>query len=51
MNKFHFALNILFCFLLAAADAGAKQEHVIRGRTMGTTYSIKVVTGDSGVTK
>ena len=32
--------------LLVAAISEAKREHVIRGRTMGTTYSVKVVTGD-----
>ena len=31
-----------------AAGGEAKEEHVIRGRTMGTTYHIKVVTGAAG---
>ncbi|MGB5746944.1 MAG: FAD:protein FMN transferase [Desulfobacterales bacterium] len=46
MFKFYFALTIIFGFIFAAADGEAKQEHVIRGRTMGTTYSVKVVTAD-----
>jgi thiamine biosynthesis lipoprotein len=46
MAKFYFILTIIFSFLFAAADCEAKQEHVIRGRTMGTTYSVKVVTRD-----
>ena len=31
-------------FAFAATVCEAKQEHVIQGRTMGTTYSVKVVT-------
>ena len=42
MRKLIFILIIL----LVAAISEAKREHVIRGRTMGTTYSVKVVTGD-----
>ena len=35
-------------FIFAATAGEAKSEHVIRGRTMGTTYSVQVVTPDSG---
>ena len=41
-------LIVILLILLSTTLGEAKQEHVIRGRTMGTTYSIKVVTGDSG---
>ncbi len=47
MAKFCFTFTILFCFVFSAADCEAKREHVIRGRTMGTTYSVKVVTASS----
>ena len=46
MPKIYLTLTLLLCFIFAAADCRAEQEHVIRGRTMGTTYSVKVVTGD-----
>ena len=42
-------LIVILLILLATTIGEAKQEHVIRGRTMGTTYSIKVVTGNSQV--
>ena len=49
MNKLIQVVAIAISAIFAAAATGeAKREHVIRGRTMGTTYSIKVVTGDSG---
>ena len=48
MDKLYFSLTILVCFFVTAAAGEAKQEHVIRGRTMGTTYSIKVVAENSG---
>jgi thiamine biosynthesis lipoprotein len=49
MIKYTQVLAIAIALLFATAAGGeAKEEHVIRGRTMGTTYSIKVVTGDSG---
>ena len=51
MSKIYLALSILFSIVLTANICDAKQEHVIRGRTMGTTYSIKVVTEDSGRTE
>ena len=40
-------LIVILLILLATTIGEAKQEHVIRGRTMGTTYNIKVVTGNS----
>ena len=46
MAKFYFTLTIFFSFVFATTVCTAKQEHVIRGRTMGTAYSVKVVTGD-----
>ena len=46
MPKIYLTLTLLLCFVFAAADCWGEQEHVIRGRTMGTTYSVKVVTGD-----
>lgn len=33
----------VFCLLAAACDG--KREHLIQGRTMGTTYHVKIVTG------
>ncbi len=44
MNKF---LPIIFVLviLFLPATSDAKREHLIEGRTMGTTYHIKVVTG------
>lgn len=47
MAKFYLTLTIFFSFTIAAADCEAKQEYVIRGRTMGTTYQVKVVTASS----
>ena len=41
-------LIVILLILLSTTVGEAKREHVIRGRTMGTTYSIKLVTGDSG---
>jgi len=48
MYKTYFALTSILIIIFAAADCEAKKEHVIRGRTMGTTYSVKVVTEDAG---
>ena len=39
---------ILLIILLITAGVEAKTEHLIAGRTMGTTYHIKVVTDASG---
>ena len=41
-------LIYILIFLLVAALSEARQEYVIRGRTMGTTYMVKVVAGDIG---
>ena len=48
MSKyFHNYITIAIALIfLSSPICEAKQEHVIRGRTMGTTYSVKVVTGD-----
>jgi thiamine biosynthesis lipoprotein len=49
MIKYTQVLVIAIALLFATAAAGeAKKEHLIRGRTMGTTYSVKVVTENSG---
>lgn len=49
MNKYRQVLALIVTLLFATAATGeAKREHVIRGRTMGTTYSIRIVTEDSG---
>ena len=45
MPRIYLTLTILLSFAYAAAVCEAKQEHVIQGRTMGTTYTVKVVTG------
>ncbi len=47
MNKF---LPIIFVLviLFLPATSDAKREHPIEGRTMGTTYHIKVISGVSG---
>jgi thiamine biosynthesis lipoprotein len=47
MNKYLQVLFIVIALLFAPAGGFAKQEHLVQGRTMGTTYHIKVVTGDS----
>jgi len=44
MPRIYLTLTILLSFAFAATVCEAKQEHVIQGRTMGTTYSVKVVT-------
>jgi thiamine biosynthesis lipoprotein len=45
MIKIYFTIAILFSIFFAYTDCVAKQEHLIQGRTMGTTYHVKVVTG------
>jgi len=47
------SLLVARCFFLAvllciASGCDAKREHALAGRTMGTTYSVKVVTGYFG---
>ncbi len=39
-----FFITIAFCFLASGCEG--KREHLIQGRTMGTTYHIKIVTGN-----
>jgi thiamine biosynthesis lipoprotein len=46
MNKFTQVLAISIALLLLTAIGEAKREHLIQGRTMGTTYHVKIVTGD-----
>jgi len=48
MTKSVLTIAIVFSFIFAAVAGEANQEFVIRGRTMGTTYSVKVVTDDAG---
>ena len=45
MIKYAQFLVIGIALSFAPAISEAKQEHLIQGRTMGTTYTIKVVTG------
>ena len=47
MIKFTQVLSISVILLFAPAICSAKQEHLIQGRTMGTTYHVKIVTGDN----
>ncbi|MFO7708473.1 MAG: FAD:protein FMN transferase [Desulfobacterales bacterium] len=46
-------VRIILCIaaLMLSAGCDARREHLIAGRTMGTTYQIKVVTGDLGSVK
>jgi thiamine biosynthesis lipoprotein len=46
MNKFTQLLVISITLLIAPAICDAQREHLIQGRTMGTTYHVKVVTGE-----
>ena len=46
MNKFTQILAVSITLLIAPAICDAQREHLIQGRTMGTTYHVKVVTGD-----
>jgi thiamine biosynthesis lipoprotein len=47
MIKFTQVLAISVVLLFAPAICTAKQEHLIQGRTMGTTYRVKIITGDN----
>ena len=50
MIKIYLIIMISFSILLAHTDADAKREHLIAGKTMGTTYHAKVVTdADQGI--
>ncbi|MGD8716525.1 MAG: FAD:protein FMN transferase, partial [Desulfobacterales bacterium] len=46
MKKYKYIVISIF-FLFMSTSVEAKQEHLIQGRTMGTTYQVKVVTGRS----
>jgi thiamine biosynthesis lipoprotein len=46
MHRIYISLIYFLIFIFAASEGWAKREHHIQGRTMGTTYSVKVVTGD-----
>ena len=46
MNKLTQALAISIALLLLTPICEAKREHLIQGRTMGTTYHVKIVSGD-----
>ena len=46
MKKYKYILISIF-FLFISTPVEAKREHLIQGRTMGTTYQVKVVTGHS----
>ena len=46
MKKYKYILISIF-FLFISTPVDAKREHLIEGRTMGTTYHVKVVTGFS----
>ena len=43
-----FAILILLSLLLLPDYSFARKEHLITGRTMGTTYQVKVITGTYG---
>jgi len=45
MSKIYLTLTILVSMVLTAIDCEAKTAYVIQGRTMGTTYQVKVVAG------
>jgi thiamine biosynthesis lipoprotein len=47
MVKFILLLALSIALLFSPAICEAKREHLIQGRTMGTTYHVKVVTGDN----
>jgi len=46
MNKFTQILAIGMALFIAPTVCEAKREHLIKGRTMGTTYLVKIVTAD-----
>ena len=48
MAKSFTTLTVFLSFCFAVTNCWAQQEYVIRGRTMGTTYMVKVVAGDIG---
>jgi thiamine biosynthesis lipoprotein len=46
MLKIYFKLSCFLLLIFITTDCWAKQEYVIRGQTMGTTYMVKVVADD-----
>jgi thiamine biosynthesis lipoprotein len=48
LNAIVFFSRFLIVVCLFAAGCDTKREHTLTGRTMGTTYSVKVVTGYFG---
>jgi thiamine biosynthesis lipoprotein len=46
MLKIYFKLSCFLLLIFITTDCWAKQEYVIRGQTMGTTYMVKVVGDD-----
>jgi thiamine biosynthesis lipoprotein len=47
MTGMYFAIAILISFFFALIDGEAMQEYLIEGRTMGTTYQVKIIAGNS----
>jgi len=47
MTKIYVTIAISISILFVYSDCDAKREHLIQGRTMGTTYHVKVVSGFS----
>ena len=45
MTKIYLTIAISISIFIAYTDCEGKREHLIQGRTMGTTYHIKIVTG------
>jgi len=45
MTKIYLTIAISISIFIAFTDCEGKREHLIQGRTMGTTYHIKIVTG------
>jgi len=46
MTRIYLTIAISISFLFASIDCEARQEYLIQGRTMGTFYQVKVVSGD-----
>ena len=46
MYRINLSLTTLLIIIFATILCEAKREHHIQGRTMGTTYQVKLVTGD-----
>ena len=45
MYRIFLTLTTLLSILFAVTTCDAKKEHLIQGRTMGTTYHVRVITG------